>query len=79
MSDSNEIKFQCCFCGKTLESDDEAFQLHATKGFFAVPGEPSQSFWCHGECIKQELHSSVPFEPEVWSLPDSNDPNDKAM
>lgn len=77
MSNPDTIKFQCCFCGDMIDSSRDSFQLSVSKGFFFEPGHPSESFWCHSQCLKQMLHPSVPFDPEVWAEvePDNNHKN----
>ena len=57
------LTFQCCFCGQPIEPKQEGLQLAA----FSRDGETSQNFWCHVPCLQAVLHSSVPFEPEIFT------------
>jgi hypothetical protein len=75
MSTPDATKFQCCFCGDTIASSEDPYQISASKGFFFEAGQPSESFWCHSQCLKQKLHPSVPFDPELWAVVDADENN----
>lgn len=54
-------RFQCCFCGLTIESKapDVASILYTT----CIDGTPDmrhdQELYCHTECLLDRLHPSV--------------------
>lgn len=54
-------KYQCCFCGLTIESTgfDVGGLLYTTNFDGSEDRQNSQQLWCHTECLKQRLHSSV--------------------
>ena len=63
---TNQIKYQCCFCGLTIERDSvEPLQVAvinpgATDTLEEQPEGP-QYLWCHVDCLASRLHPSVPF------------------
>lgn len=54
MSDPTEAKFQCCFCGRSIEGDLRSLELELDDG-----GE--QVLYCHEECLRRVVHPSVPL------------------
>lgn len=51
----------CCFCGEAL---DDAW---ATTLTVAPPRseDETQGLRCHGQCLLDRLHPSIPFHPEI--------------
>lgn len=57
---SGHQKYQCCFCGKTIEPDTRnpgelAYTPASTKDKF----RNTQALYCHAECLKAHLHASA--------------------
>lgn len=52
-----EEKFQCCFCGNSIQS------LNRDPVVLLLPLKPEgfQQFWAHENCLRQHLHESVPL------------------
>ena len=51
----------CCFCAEAL---DDAW---ATTSTVAPPGseDETQGLRCHGRCLLDRLHPSIPFHPGI--------------
>ena len=59
-----EPKYQCCFCGRTIESGAE-LTLEIPH-----PDGSSQGLKSHIACFEDRLHPSVPFmKPEAEATP----------
>jgi hypothetical protein len=57
------IEYQCCFWGQTVESlgPDVSGLLYTTNINDSQEKQHDQQLWCHANCLKQRLHSSVPL------------------
>lgn len=53
-------RIDCCFCGETLDGLDASYLLAVTR-WGRPDDEGVQSLWCHIECLKSRLQSSVPL------------------
>jgi hypothetical protein len=54
-------RFQCCFCGKTIEPfpPDVGGLLYTTCIDGPTQAQHSQQLFCHTTCLTERLHSSV--------------------
>lgn len=54
-------RFQCCFCGKTIEPfpPDVGGLLYTTCIEGPTQAQHSQQLFCHTTCLTERLHSSV--------------------
>ena len=48
-------KVQCCFCGETIDNKSLVVMN------LDLGDDQFQSLYSHGLCLKEKLHSSVPF------------------
>ncbi len=55
-------RYQCCFCGKeiTPAPPDVAGLLLVTSIDADEESQRTQQFYCHAQCFRDRLHSSVP-------------------
>ena len=56
-----EVEFQCCFCGLGIEAvvPDPASLLYITCFGGASETRQHQEMFCHTNCLREGLHSSV--------------------
>lgn len=53
-------KFQCCFCGKTIDPDSKnPGELAYTPGIGNHGRMNTQALYCHAECLASRLHPSA--------------------
>jgi len=52
---------QCCFCGENIVSDDiNPCDINIlTNWDKSIKKQNNQTFWCHLDCFREKLHSSV--------------------
>jgi hypothetical protein len=50
------MKFQCCFCGTSICGDQRPVELSVG----LADAEARQGLYCHGACLTNVLHASVP-------------------
>ena len=55
------FKYQCCFCGKTIEDtlSDPAGLLYIANINKPSESQVSQQFYCHTTCLEKYLHNST--------------------
>ena len=58
---AQRLRFQCCFCGKTIEAKppDVASLLYTTCVDRARKLQIDQTIFCHTKCLADRLHPSV--------------------
>ena|GEM_PF-2710667 len=58
-------KIVCCFCGETIRENEKMISVSLFMEI-KTEAEPVEQFlFCHFTCIKEKLHSSVPFYLEA--------------
>jgi len=67
------IAYQCCFCGLEIISvGADVGGLYYTANVDNENKEQhSQQLWCHGTCLRDRVHSSVPLF--AYELAQEND------
>jgi len=58
-------KLVCCFCGKTIEKKDKMINVSLFMEIKTETEPVEQFLFSHFICIKEKLHSSVPFYLEA--------------
>jgi hypothetical protein len=54
-SDYSRSSYQCCFCGESI-GKEALVSMNLDLGDMQL-----QQLYCHGLCLKGNLHASVPF------------------
>jgi hypothetical protein len=57
----NELKFKCCFCKQSIESNKtDPCDINILINFDkSKEKQYSQSFYCHLNCFKEKLHEDM--------------------
>lgn len=66
--------YQCCFCGREIlpRGADVGGLIYTTNVDSTEKEQYTQELWCHGGCLKNLIHSSVPlFAFDLAQEPDS--------
>ena len=69
----SENIYQCCFCGQEILpiGADVGGLIYTTNANDTVKEQFTQQLWCHGKCLKNTVHASVPlFAFELAEEPD---------
>ena len=55
------VTYQCCFCGKAIESQlpDVGGLLYTTAIDGPAECQHEQQFYCHTNCLSERLHASA--------------------
>ena len=61
MDGGNNMEYLCCFCGKRIEEREDILSLIMLKGIKRKTEETSQELICHLECMRKNLHKSIPL------------------
>lgn len=61
--DSENDRWQCCFCGETADLVGDTLLLTA----YRKGHEPFQQLGTHADCLAQRLHQSTPFDAAMFA------------
>jgi hypothetical protein len=57
---SDELHYQCCFCGERIaKKDPDPCELIFGTNFGNEDEERRQGLFCHAQCFQKRVHSSV--------------------
>lgn len=54
-----KIRFQCCFCGGTIENTSSSLKLLIKSNHSKI--KASQELYAHSTCLERCLHKSAPL------------------
>ncbi len=73
-------RFQCCFCGQSIKGDAvDPLQLVVSEHSYwdasksEAENPPTQSLWCHTDCLGDRLDGTVPFLDHAARIDDPGD------
>lgn len=58
--------YQCSFCGLGIDIGDQSARSIEVRSLYADDGS-AQKVFAHGTCLARALHSSVPFDPDMYA------------
>jgi len=60
-AESDVDKYQCCFCGESVDRQGPDVGLLSYTPRFDAGGQQTQNLFCHARCLRNALHPSVPL------------------
>lgn len=69
---STELKFTCCFCGKTIKSSKtDPAHINVLINFDKIADRQfSQDFFCHVDCFREKLDNKIKMHFHLHNILD---------